>query len=387
MKWADNSEIVAGLILSGKIAPNAVRPELFMPPYDGLIKQIKQGVVGVETLIETIGLTPVQAAIDAAKSVNGLGTANWVQILESTCNFYAAGQKLERLGRKLQKGDDIEWGQLTAISSSAQRGIASDFTPLSEIAGNITPFVSSGWLPFDEHLGGYPKSGLVIIAGQAGIGKTSLMAKIVSKYAQGNSNKLVLVYSIEMMREEIAIRFREIETIEQSVEKRILLCELPVTPDEVISKAAAHDNVGLIAIDFADLMIRGETTESSMANIYRVLALGSKTLGCPIILLAHPHRTGGGIPKPNQIRYTGMAENLAWMIMMLYDPSRDWGEPTAEEKALLPVIEDKAYIIVWKIRGGYRMHREESPGAILLPFRGDKGWGEKGSKWFSLRKL
>jgi len=34
------------------------------------------------------------------------------------------------------------------------------------------------------------------------------------------------------------------------------------------------------------------------------------------------------------------------------------------------VNENAAYIIAWKVRGGFRKHPDDSPGAILTPFKG-----------------
>jgi replicative DNA helicase len=387
MKWIENSELVAGLVITGKLSVNSVRPEIFMPPYDEVIKRYKNGRESVEELIESVGLTPINACLEAANTVNGLSRANWVAMLENSYNMYSAGMKMEKLATNLKKGKEIEWGELVSLSAHAQRGSANDFTPLSEIEGGKVPFIDSGWEAFDEHVGGLPCTGLVVVGGNPGVGKTSYMTKTVSSFATKH-NKSIAVFSIEMVLSEIAYRFRETNKLPKSVEQKIQLCDLPVSPEEVINKATTIENLGLVTIDFADLMIRGDTTESSMAHIYRTLMLGAKQLHCPIILLSQLNRNyKSGIPRPNNLRYTGLAESLGWMILMLYDPSRDWLEDDSEEVKLLPVVENKAYIIVWKVRGGFRKHLDESPGAIMLPFRGDKGWGSHSSSWFSLRKL
>jgi hypothetical protein len=38
------------------------------------------------------------------------------------------------------------------------------------------------------------------------------------------------------------------------------------------------------------------------------------------------------------------------------------------------------------VRGGFRKHLDASPGAIQIPFRGDKGWSNKEGRWYSLAK-
>lgn len=383
--WLDNSEIVVGLILEKRLSPISVRPEMFHPPYNDVIKLYKAGICS-EEIIQKTGLLPIQTAHDAARNINGLGELNWVQILEQSASFYSAGDKLEKMSKKLMRGDDIDWSNLTAIARDAQSGMSGDFVSLSEVEGSDMPFIPTGWKPLDDHLTGIPETGLIIVAGQPGVGKTTFLTKLVSKFAQTHTDKVVAVYTIEMMMKEIAMRFRGVEPSGKEVEKRILLNEKPVIPEEVISKASTIDNLGLVAVDFADLMVRGESGESSYGHIYRTLALGAKSLGCPIVLLSQLSRYERGLPKPKHIRYTGMAEALAWMILMLYDPARDWYNEDDDEDLQLPVVDNTAYVLCWKIRGGFRSHLDDSPGAIQMAFKGKHGWGNTNSRWYSLKK-
>ena len=145
MKWQDDSEVVAGLVLTNRLSSTAVRPEIFWGEYENMIKLIKQGVIEPEELTSKIGFGPVQASIEASKSVNGLGNMNWVSILETSHAEYTAGVQLEKMGRKLQKGDGADWAILNKISSKAQEGIGGDFVPLSEVKGGKLPFIESGW--------------------------------------------------------------------------------------------------------------------------------------------------------------------------------------------------------------------------------------------------
>lgn len=387
MNWSDASEIVCGLVLNQRILSTSVRPELFIPPYDALIKLIRSGEIEVEKLIEKVGLTPVQASIEAAKRVNGLGNSNWLQILENSALYYDAGNKLERMGRKLQMGEDIDWSFLSSITHNAQKGIGGEFVPLSEIEAGEIPFKLTGFKAIDNHLGGLPEVGQVVVAAPPGTGKTTFMVGLAGCYATIHPDEQVAIFTLEMMKQEIKLRFTEVSQLPTEVMKRIHINDAVLTPEEVVSKAASFEKLGLVCIDFADLLIRGETTESTMAHIYRTFMLGAKQLGCPIVLLSQLNRNySGGIPRPNNIRYTGLAEALAWMILMLYNPSNDFfGE---EESDTLPIKENTAYIICWKVRGGFRHHLEDSPGAILVPFKGKLGWKtDSVGHWHSLKKI
>lgn len=384
MRWSDTSEIVAGLALKNRIALNSLRPEVFMPPYDEVIRQLKQGNIEPECLIEKIGLAPIQACFEAEKSVNGLGSSNWLQILENSHLLYSTGQQLEKFAKKMAQGEEPDMAKLKHIVSQFSDG-KSGRMPLSQIESMEIPFIESGWTVIDEHLGGFPEVGLVVVGGNPGVGKTSWMAKVANRFAQHHKDKKVGIYSLEMILPEIALRFREVEKLSPEEEQRIEINENPMTASEIVADASQIENLGLVVIDFADYMVRGEISESSMGEIYRTLSIGSKLLRCPVVLLSQLNRNySGGIPRPYHIRYTSLAEILGWMILMLYNPSNDFYDE--KDAAVLPVQEKTAYIIAWKVRGGFRKHPDDSPGAIATGFSGNKGWYSDKSKWFSLKK-
>ena len=385
LDWEGNSAIVCGFLIDGKLAKNCVRQEIFFPPYNEIVEKIQKEDCAVEDLIEHVGLMPVQASLDAIKSLNGLGKANWIQLLEKSKAYYDAGSKLEKFGRKLTRGEEIDWSQLNMLSEKAQAGISGDFVSLDKIKASEMPFIESGWKPFDDHVGGYPEAGIIVMGGQPGVGKSYLMVKQAEKFVQKH-NKKVAIFSIEMFKEELAERFKRTTSLNDEQRSRILVNELPISPNEIINKSATIENLGLVIVDFVDMLVEKDTSESEMSYIYRTMMKGAKSLHCPIILLAGVVKYEKGIPKPSHLRYTKMVEHFAWEILMLYNPSTDWIDADDKDVELLPPIKNAAYIIVWKVRGGFRKHLEDSPGAILVSFRGDKGWGEKQSRWYSLRK-
>jgi hypothetical protein len=394
MQWSDCSEIVCGLILTKKLSISSVRAEVLIPPYNDIIKLMKKGVIETEDLIERVGLSPVQASLEAVKSMNGLGDKNWVKILEDTAMNYDAGAKLEKFGKRLQQGDNVDWAAIKTISHNAMENVGGDFIPLADIMMGELPFKETGFPAIDEHLTGFPSVGQVIVAAPPGTGKTTFMIDLAGCWAKKHIRDQVAIFTLEMMKEEIALRFNEVITLSPEEMKRIQINDGIVTPEEVIAKASTIENLGLVCVDFADLLIRGETTESTMAHIYRTFMLGAKTLGCPVVLLSQLNRGySGGIPRPNDIRYTGLAEALGWMILMLYNPSSDWfsSEDTKDkkDKEILTIRDGYAYICCWKIRGGFRgIHENDGPGAIQLQLKGRKGWDIKNvGKWFTLRKL
>lgn len=386
MKWQDCSEIVTGLALNNRLATNAINTQTLMPPYDKIVGLIKEGK-SHEEIIEVIGLSPVQSAFDAEKSVNGTGSKDWIKILEDSYQLFSVGQQLERTAKKMQQGELPDISNVRYQLSQFDGG-KTGRKSLADIESSEIPFIKSGWQPIDDHLGGFPEVGLIVVAGNPGVGKTSWMAKVATRFAMAHLNKRVAVYSLEMILEEVSMRFHEVEKeVDIETQSRIDINCDPLNTDEIIADAARVEDLGLVIIDFADYLVRGEITESSMGMIYRTLSIGSKLLHCPIILLAQLNRTyGGGIPRPRHIRYTSLAEILAWMLIMLYNPETDFYEENEKDKEILPVMEKTAYMIAWKVRGGFRQHPDDSPGAIATGFTGSKGWFTNKSKWFSLKK-
>jgi hypothetical protein len=385
--WESSSEIVAGLLLMGKLAPHSVNAEYLFPPYNEIAKKIQEGD-SKEHIISKVGINPIQVAIDASKSLNGLSSANWIQILEETAVNYDAGTKLEKFAKKLQKGEDVDWSSIHFIATNAQENRGGNFVPLSEIEAMEVPFKETGLAFLDNHLGGLPSVGQVIVAAPPGTGKTTFMAVLAGSWVKRWKTEKVAIFTLEMVSSELKMRFQEVQKLNSDEQSRILLNDEPyISPEDIVSKASTIDNLGLVAVDFADLLIDGETTESSMAHIYRVFMLGAKKLGVPILVLGQLNRNyNGGLPRPNNIRYTGLAEALAWMILMLYNPSKDWFSD--ESNDLLPALEGKAYVLCWKCRGGFRIHKNDSPGAIQVDFNGSMGWRHNlPGKWFSLSKV
>ena len=382
--WQETSEIVIGLLQDNRTSPVLYRAELFFSPYDNIFKDIKKGLTP-EEIVMRHGISLLQTAHTASMSLNGLGeNTNWVKLLEEGKALYDAGKDFEKKARKLLRGEAINWSEVTEQARKAQIGIAGDFIPLSEVESGEVPFIASGWPNIDRHLGGIPEVGMILIGGDPGIGKTTAMGNFVSCFAKQYPEKKIAVFSLEMVLCELAMRFREIDKLDKSIEERIFLSETPATADQIINKAATVEDLGLICVDFADLVVE-ENSEAAYAKMYRTFMFGAKQLHVPILVLVQLVKAKSGMPKPIHLRYTKLAEAFAWQILMLYDPSKDWD--SEENQKVLPIRKNTAYILCWKVRGGFRQHIDEAPGAIQLPFSGRYGWSLDKSNWISLKKV
>lgn len=385
MKWQGATELVTGLVLERRINVSSIQPNSLMPPYDEIVEEFKRNS-DITNLITKFGVAPIDTALHASRNVNGTSKmADLIAVLERSKNNTMAGNKLERLTRKLQQGDDVDWEQVAELARNCTSGIGNGFASLDKVTAMEVPFKKTGFRALDEHFGGLPEVGQIIVGASPGTGKTTFMVQLAACWVIEHREDKVVIFTLEMLKEELKMRFNEITTLTDEEMSRIYIEDAPMTPEETLSKASTVDKVGLVCVDFADLLIRGETNESAMAHIYRTYMLGAKSLHVPIVVLAQLNRLyNGGIPRPKHIRYTSLAEALAWGIFMLYNPNINWFAES-EDNELLPPEKDRAYIIAWKLRGGFRVHKKDYPGAVKVHFNGTDGWhcADPG-RWMSL---
>ena len=316
----------------------------------------------------------------AAENINGHHDLDWIELLAKSKATHEAGQKLGRISQKMQDG---EWDNNLVTLKEIQNSLGEEKTgrmPLNEIEAMEVPVMKTGWEAYDEHLGGTPVAGLKIVSGAPGSGKTTWALDEAKYFAKTYKNKIVNFYSLEMVDGEIALRAKEVGLKGKYTERININCD-PLTVDELFNDAAGTDDLGLIIIDFADILLREDESDASMGKIYTTCFVEGKKLGVPVTLLAqYSYKYQGGIPRPYHIRYTAKAQILGWEVICLWNPHRSFY--AEDQKALLnfPLKKDQAAAFIWKFRGGFREHPQDSPGAIIHQFKGRQGWSPFG-KW------
>jgi hypothetical protein len=380
INYEETCEITFGLLLKGKLSMDSVRPEMFIAPYNRGVEVLKKERGSIEAVATTIGFTPVQAALDAASTINGVVKPDFVAMLEKAYLQYKLSVDLEKISRKLRDGEEVETAQViekfNQLDAGVDRMISMDKVTMSE-----TSFMPLGWEAFDKELQGMPISGLIVTAGSPKVGKTSYLAKKMARFVKQYPTKFGAIFTMEMFSGEYKKRALEVEKLTEEQMSRIIICEEIMPVEEVSNLAARIQDIGYVGVDFADLMIRDENNESEMGKIYRVLQNLAKRLHIPVELLAQLSRSyTGGLPRPYHIRYTSMAEALAWQIIMLYNPNTDFRTDTTNT---LPQVPDKAYILHWASRGGIKKH--PFPGAMQMCWNGTDGWGNESKGWFELK--
>jgi hypothetical protein len=411
MVWLDRTEIVMGLILNGHLSANLVNADDFFDPYNKIIGDLRKGAT-TEDIIANHGFSAYQAATMAANAVRAdedqtkKKPIDWLHLLEQAASYYKYGQELATMADKLMMGVAVDPGKLLQFVSELNLGHRT-LTPLDQIEPEVGQWILTGYEPIDNYIGGLPKAGLIALAGGTGIGKTTLALRIAlemvrlydgrkntkkkgAKYAESYSDLpaekgKVAIFSLEMLLSQVVARILTVDLETTKEERsRMLGTESAYTVGEiyaVAARAAANENLKAIIIDFADMLVEGEQSEAIMGVIYRSPAVLAKTTGVPVILICQLNRNQyqGGIPKINHIRYSGMAEMMSSLIMLLYNPSSTVADVQAN--SILPYYPDKGYIIVGKSRFGFKMGK---PGAVQVDFKGETGWGDFGYNYWDV---
>jgi replicative DNA helicase len=385
--WLESSEIVAGLILLDKLQPTVVNPSDLYMEYKEIIPLKRDGISN-EEIITRVGLTPVTTALRAAKTINGeIEPLVWVSILEKLAVKARVASKVMPKIEKLQRGEHVDVNEVLADLSVLEHN-AGELIPLSEVKPTKAVWIKTGYRPLDFHVGGVPDASLTILAASPGIGKTTLAIKIAIEMVKKYTSKKVAIFTLEMTNGQICKRAIEVDDTLSDEDKRknILIADATMNVKQVFaiaSQAAAKYSLSLIVVDYADLLVSGDQSEATMGVIYRTLQQLAKQIGVPVLLVSQLNRGtyGGGIPKVNHIRYSGMAEACAASILLAYNPFNilaDFGRQDS-----LPIIEGMAYLIVGKSKYGYK---RGSPGAIQIEWDGAFGWGNESKKenWFVL---
>lgn len=410
MVWLDRTEIVTGLIFNGHLNHNLVNADDFFPPYNEIIGDLRKGAT-TEDIIANHGFSAYQASTMAANAVMvdeeqaKKRPIDWLHLLEQAASYYKYGQELALMADKLMMGQPIDPGKLLQFASGLDLGHRT-LTPLDQIEPEVGQWIKTGYDPIDRYIGGVPKAGLTVIAGGTGIGKTTLALRLgiemvrlydgrknikkkgakYGEYSDVSAEKgKVAIFSLEMLLSQVVARILTVDLETTKEERsRMLGTESAYTVGEiyaVAARAAANENLKAIIIDFADMLVEGEQSEAVMGVIYRTLAVLAKTTGVPVILICQLNRNQyqGGIPKINHIRYSGMAEMMSSLILLLYNPSSTVADVQAN--AILPYYPDKGYIIVGKSRFGFKMGK---PGAVQIDFVGETGWGNFGYNYWDV---
>ena len=240
--------------------------------------------------------------------------------------------------------------------------------------------VATGFTKLDEMTAGFQPGDLIIIAARPSMGKTALCLNI-ARNASIDGKTGVGIFSLEMASHQLAQRMLCSEARVDShlmrtgrlpgdawsnlsiavgslAQAPIFIDETPaISVTEVRSRArrliSEHDNLGLLIIDYLQLM-RGpreaESRQQEISAISRNLKALAKELNIPIVALSQLSRAvesrGDGQKRPqlSDLRESGAIEQDADVVLFIYRPSR-YDQVEEHEK-------NRAEIIIGKQRNG-----------------------------------
>ncbi|MBQ4624448.1 MAG: replicative DNA helicase [Clostridia bacterium] len=231
---------------------------------------------------------------------------------------------------------------------------------LVEKNGGKLPGLSSGFESLDRVLTGLNNSDMLIVAARPGVGKTSFVLNLALNASRNAPNKKVAIFSLEMGREQLAMRLlssqalvefkklrtcslepEEWERVAQSTQlisgTQIYIDDTPdTTPGEIKAKCRRlGDGLGMIIIDYLQLLKSGKGLDNrvqEVAEISRALKIMAKELNVPVLCCAQLSRSvesrDDKRPRLSDLRDSGSIEQDADIIMFLSHP--DEKEPNYE---------------------------------------------------------
>jgi len=391
----DASMLVVGMVLSDKLMPSLVNVRLLKSPYDKMVSLIAEGRKQ-DALINY--LSECQAALQILENYKQIEPSDALTILETAYVREYQRRVLENQLKRIMNGEDIEWGKIQALIELTPM---KEYRTLAEILSDNQKlaFRRTFYPPFDAYLGdpsepserGFPESSLVIVAGSPGSGKTSLIAKVMARMAQ--NGKKVLFYSLEMKDFQAAKRIVQTaqNNLDEEAQKNIIICDQKMTASELHAEAmrqASSGDIYAIFVDFADFVIpeTSDNEEVRVAQVYRKMAWLARenASGAPVVLLAQLNRNYvGDVPHIHDIRWSGLAEALAAIILLVHNPSSLTFIDVGKGESRLRPKPNIGYVIVGKSRFGFL---KGHMGAIEIPFdvREGEGWKDDAVGWIAL---
>ena len=220
-------------------------------------------------------------------------------------------------------------------------------------SGESITGLPSGLSELDELTSGLQPSDLVIIAGRPSMGKTTL-AMNIAEHAAIKSTKIVLVFSMEMPADSLAMRMmsslgridqhrirtgklddddwpRVTSAVHMLSEASLFVDDTPaLSPAEMRARARRlmkeHGQLGLIVVDYLQLMkvpgLEADNRTAEISEISRSLKALAKELNVPVIALSQLNRSleqrHDKRPVMSDLRESGAIEQDADLIVFIY---------------------------------------------------------------------
>ena len=276
-----------------------------------------------------------------------------------------AGDLTVMIQQGTETGQDILEAAEQRIYAIRQGRAARGLTPISDVLIDVydrlselaasesaVPGLSTGLRDLDRAISGLNKSDLILLAARPGMGKTSMALNILLE-AGKKSGKNVAFFSLEMSREQLALRlisgecfvdnkklvtgklteedWEKVAVAADSLNKSKILIDddSSVTVADILAKCRRVDNLGLVVIDYLQLMQSaggktrsGDNRQQIVSDISRSLKLMAKELNVPVLCLSQLSRANESRtdkrPMLSDLRESGAIEQDADIVLFLY---------------------------------------------------------------------
>ncbi|AJA50098.1 replicative DNA helicase [Clostridium pasteurianum DSM 525 = ATCC 6013] len=248
------------------------------------------------------------------------------------------------------------------IFDIAQNTVSSDFESLSTVLergfleierlynnkGEVTG-VPSGFPELDAKTSGFQKGDMILIAARPSMGKTTFALNL-AEYAALRASKSIVVFSLEMSKEQLAYKLLCSEAnvdmlklrtgnLEDSDWDNIARASGPLAEAKVYIDDTAgisvmemrskcrrikiEHGIDMIIIDYLQLMSgSGESRQQEVSEISRSIKALAKEMQCPVIALSQlsraPEQRTDHRPMLSDLRESGSIEQDADLVMFLY---------------------------------------------------------------------
>ena len=287
---------------------------------------------------------------------------------------------------------EISQGKATSGFVDLQNVLKDSFRQLEALSARKEPITGlpTGFSDLDRQTAGLQPSDLIVIAGRPSMGKTTLALNIAA-HAGMRTGKPIAVFSLEMSKEQLALRMLCAEARVDSAKLRtgflagndwsllttaagdlsgqahIYIDDTPMqTALDIRAKArrlrSEQGDLALVIIDYLQLMqgrSRAENRQQEISDITRALKALARELHVPVVALSQLSRAveQRRPPKPqlSDLRESGAIEQDADVVALLY---RDevYNEDS-DERGVAEVNVAK--------------HRNGPTGTLRLAFRGE----------------
>jgi len=291
-----------------------------------------------------------------------------IQSLTKAVDGLYDGMPVESVSGEVVKSMDgvgkSDWVPLGEVLPETYKSIESAQTNNENVN-----FMPSGFRDFDSEFGGLQKEGLIVVAGRPSMGKTAMASAIALE-----CDKDVLIMSMEMQRNQIAMRFFAARagvslkrmgsgtmTPEDWSKLSASLAGLMDagiyindTTGRTIADVEAEarrfsrtKNAGLIIIDYLTLLSMPESysKNEAVSEVTRRLKCLAGEIHCPIILLSQLNRDlekrKNKRPIMSDLRDSGAIEQDADQIIFPYRPEVYENDPKWQGVAIIDMAKNR----------------------------------------------